>query len=77
MQGNPTTEPNPTTRLTDTHASCSRPTPCNNTVRNRGPRSLLPLWLLRPVVGTFHGLGNGTDTYITTQEGADSRFQNY
>lgn len=50
---------------------------CGVIVRNRGPNSLLPYWLFRPVVGTFHGMGNGTDTYITTQEGADSRFQNY
>jgi hypothetical protein len=45
-------------------------------VRNRGPRSLLPPWLLRPVVGTFHAYGNGTDT-VDNRFSNEDRFSNY
>ncbi len=50
---------------------------CGVIVRNRGPRSLLPPWLFRPVVGTFSGLGNGTDTCLMAVEGNEKRFGNY
>jgi len=43
-------------------------------VRDRGPRSLLPPWFFRPVVGIFHGRGNGTDTYLS--EVNENRFSN-
>jgi len=51
---------------------------CGVIVRNRGPRSLLPPWLFRPVVGTFSGLGNGTDTCLVPEaQSNENRFRNY
>jgi hypothetical protein len=52
---------------------------CGVVVRNRGPGSPLPPWLLRPVVGTFSGLGNGTDTCLIpeSQGSKDNRFRDY
>lgn len=37
---------------------------CGVCVRDRGPRSLLPKWLLRPVVATFHGYGKRSYTLL-------------
>lgn len=51
---------------------------CGVIVRNRGPRSLLPPWLFRPVVGIFHAYGNGSDTVQQYMEAAtETRFSNY
>lgn len=51
---------------------------CGVIVRNRGPRSLLPPWLFRPVVGVFSGLGNGTDTCLVPEaQSNENRFRNY
>lgn len=53
---------------------------CGVIIRNRGPRSLLPPWLFRPVVGTFSGLGNGTDTCLMPEAAqgiTENRFRSY
>lgn len=53
---------------------------CGVVVRNRGPRSLLPPWLFRPVVGIFHAYGNGSDTVQQCMDAAataETRFSNY
>jgi hypothetical protein len=60
------------------HSFGSRPKMhCGIIVRNRRASSLLPPWFLRPVVGIFNGLGNGTDTHWVEATSSDGRFNNY